>query len=70
MNADLVALAEPCPTCDDSGWAEFCSGGIWTGERITTRQEPCTCICGDDVRRELRARASIVNDTQGGVDNG
>ncbi len=43
----------PCPDCDDSGWKEFYSGGIWTGENISVRQEPCTCACGDDVRREL-----------------
>jgi len=43
----------PCPKCDDSGFQEFVSGGIWTGEHITRRLEVCDCLCGDDVRRCL-----------------
>lgn len=43
---------EPCPHCDDSGYVELVSGGIWTGANITSRLEICDCICGDDVRRE------------------
>jgi hypothetical protein len=52
----------PCPHCDDSGYVEFASGGIWTGENIRTRHEICDCICGDDVRRAL------TTDTTGDTD--
>jgi hypothetical protein len=48
---------EPCPLCDDSGCVEISSGGIWTGEAVHSRYEICDCPCGDDVRRELKARA-------------
>ncbi|MET0439156.1 MAG: hypothetical protein ABW043_16855 [Devosia sp.] len=53
--AGAVGGEEPCQKCDDSGWQEFASGGIWTGENISVRREPCDCICGDDVRREQAA---------------
>jgi hypothetical protein len=53
----IPSAEESCRDCDDSGWQEFASGGIWTGENIIVRREPCHCICGDDVRRELAGRA-------------
>jgi hypothetical protein len=49
---------DTCPHCDDSGFQEFASGGIWTGEGVRVRYEICGCICGDDVRRELAEIAS------------
>jgi len=48
---------EVCGRCGDSGYAETVSGGVWTGEGIITTQRICYCACGDDVRRELRARS-------------
>lgn len=41
---------EACTKCDDSGFVELASGGIWTGENITTRREYCDCACGQDAR--------------------
>jgi hypothetical protein len=49
-------MGKRCDKCDDSGYVELISGGIWTGENIRTRHEVCGCPCGDDVRREIRAR--------------
>ena len=48
---------ETCPKCDDSGFIETYSGGIWTGENITTKLSFCDCICGDDARREHTPKA-------------
>lgn len=39
-----------CDLCGDSGYREFASGGIWTGENITIRREFCDCPCGQDAR--------------------
>lgn len=39
-----------CDLCGDSGYRELASGGIWTGENITTRREFCDCPRGQDAR--------------------
>lgn len=39
-----------CEKCGDSGYVEFTSGGFWTGENMSSRQELCDCACGDDAR--------------------
>jgi hypothetical protein len=69
-------MSETCPLCDDSGYQEFVSGGIWTGENITTRREFCDCACGQDARDQTdgvgfhAARAQEIEarraETQGG----
>lgn len=46
---------ENCPDCDDSGWVETVSGGLWEGNG-RSRLTICDCICGDDVRRERATR--------------
>lgn len=43
-------VAEECDKCQDSGYIETVSGGIWTGENVSTRRELCDCHCGDDAR--------------------
>ena len=52
MSGDTRGV-EPCPLCDDSGYQEFVSGGIWTGENITARREFCDCACGQDARDQI-----------------
>ena len=48
---------EPCERCDDSGWVEHYSGGVWIAGPMKRHMEICDCVCGQDVRRELAAAA-------------
>lgn len=57
---------EPCPKCDDSGFVEYSSGGIWTGENVTTRQEFCDCLCGQHAAIEAASPVSTVDEEGGG----
>lgn len=41
-----------CERCEDTGYYERTSGGVWTGESLKSRLEICDCACGDDIRRE------------------
>jgi hypothetical protein len=69
MSADASALRElagPCPLCGDSGYAETYHGGVWTGEGVFSTYDICDCSCGDDVRREQRAQASMQAEPEGG----
>lgn len=50
---------DPCPHCDDSGFAEISHGGIWTGENVWVSYAICDCECGQDVRRERAQRAAM-----------
>ena len=55
-----------CSKCDDSGYQEFASGGIWTGEHITVRREFCDCACGQDARDQQAGVGMHALNTTGG----
>jgi hypothetical protein len=56
MNPDstmLRELAETCPHCGDSGYAESYRGAVWVHGPMTVTLSYCDCPQGEDLQLEL-----------------